>query len=150
MYKIIFLCTCSGKAKNCLPGESNRALWAGYPYTLPTVLTAFIQYYSQLRYIYTVLAGGRWRTSCAGPAAPRPPSPAMTLPGRASTWTSLKPRPAAKQPIGVDLFPHLIWFLMDFLCSSVNLKPTIQFKLGVFFNFHWCCNAHWRISTRLR
>ena len=45
----------------------------------------------------TVLPGGWWRTSGAGPAPP--PAPAMTSPGRASTWISLKPRSAAKQAL---------------------------------------------------
>ena len=61
------------------------------------MLAALISKKSQFKYNKTVLPGGWWRTSGAGPAPP--PAPAMTSPGRASTCISLKPRSAAKQSL---------------------------------------------------
>ncbi len=42
--------------------------------------------------------------SGVGPAAR--PAPAMTSPGQASTWISLKPRPAAKQTMEARMWRH--------------------------------------------
>ena len=96
MCKIIFLCTW---AKDYLQQELNQRPHSEYPATITTVLAALMQYVTQLYDIYTVLPGGWWRTSGAGPASP--PAPAMTSPGRASAWISLKPRLAAEQARGL-------------------------------------------------
>ncbi len=47
------------------------------------------------------------RLSGAGPAAP--PAPAMTSPGRASTWISFKPRSMAKQARAQATLEALMW-----------------------------------------
>ena len=74
-------CVCeheNQKVKICYVLSSNPWPCACRMIALTTALLAFMNCYPLCQYISTVVPGGWWRTSGAGPAAP--PAPAMTSP----------------------------------------------------------------------
>ena len=83
MYNFMCLWTQNQKVKICYGLSSNPWPCACRMIALTTALLAFMNCCPLCQYISTVVPGGWWRTSGAGPAAP--PAPAMTSPAQVST-----------------------------------------------------------------
>ena len=73
MYNITVLRTWKKNVKFCYELDSNPRSCACWKSAVHTALPALMSLAQKLQYMITVLPGGWWRTSGAGPAAPPPP-----------------------------------------------------------------------------